>query len=101
MQITNKKGEKLYLVIITSSKEFNKPFVTLKTWEDSIKIFKDVTQEMDNDEWYSKIISLEIHEVDDNLHSRSASAQTIVNHKGWGSDYYKEISITPANDFYW
>lgn len=100
MHITNRKGENLYLVVRTSSREFNKPFITIKTWEDAIKILKDSTKEVDNEEWYRKVISCNICEIEDNLHSKNAHAQTLLNHKGWGADFYEELSIEPAYAHY-
>lgn len=101
MQIVNKKGEKLYLVVRTSSKEFNKPFITLKTWEDAIKMLKDDTIELDNEDWYRKLISCTICEIEDTTHSKNAHAKMLLNHRGWGGDFYEEINIEPAYDFYY
>ena len=99
MQITNKKGEELYLFVRTSSKEFNRPFITIKTWEDAIKLLHDHITERDDDLWYSKCINVTIKDSDEN--NKSASAQMVRKQKGWGGDYYEEISIEPAYDFYW
>ena len=100
MHITNRQGEKLYLYIRTSSQEFNRPFIVLKTWEDAIKMLKDDTKELDNDDWYSHNISLTINEVEDSTRSKNAHAKMIRNHRGWGGDYYEEISIEPAYAHY-
>lgn len=86
--LKNKKGEQLFHYIHTNSKEFNRPSVSLLTWEDAIKKLKSYAQDFDNPTWYRKVISLSIDE-----ERHDATAELVVNHKGWGYNYFECITI--------
>ena len=91
MTLTNKEGEKLYLYVRTSSQEFSHPHIVIATWEECLQMFNEAVVDVDNDSWLKKVISKKIE-----LEYQRAHAQLLKNHKGWGYDYYEEITISVA-----
>lgn len=89
MQLTNQKGEKLYLLTIVKTNEVTSPSAYLVTWDEGQKRFCKFTKEQEDDSWSKKIVKLEESEL--RLH-----AIMITNHKGWGSDYFEIFNLQPA-----
>jgi hypothetical protein len=89
MQLTNQKGEKLYLLTIVKTNEVTSPFTSLVTWEKAQKRFANFTEEREDDSWSKKIVKLQ--KTESRLY-----AVMITNQKGWGSDYFEIFSLEPA-----
>lgn len=94
MQLQNKKGEDLYLLVITESKEFNRPSIRVNTWEKVTKDFEDFIKEVDNESWLIKQVKVER-----NPEYHRMEATLLCNHKGWGSDFFRVITIESAYSF--
>lgn len=92
MQITNKKGEKLYLVVRSKSNDIS-PYTGVKTWEKAMEDFNDFTEDVDNEAMFRKTVKKNIDE------GHRAIASCIENRKGWGSDYMVYIEVSPLYDF--
>lgn len=94
MQLQNKKGEDLYLLTIVESRDFCSPHVRINTWETVTKDFEKFIQEVDNDNYLIKQVKVErlpeYHRM---------KAILLCNHKGWGGDYFKSITIESAYTF--
>lgn len=88
-QITNKKGEKLYILTAVSTNDI-RPYVTVNTWAKCKEQLERMTTEIDNDIFFAQLIHKSINE---EYHSAEASVRC--NRKGWGSDYFKYITIEP------
>ena len=86
-QLTNTKDKKLFILTITSTNDI-KPNVKVHTWERSIELFNCYTSEEDNDRYFSQVIQKEIRK-------DSAEALMRCNRKGWGSDFFKYLTIEP------
>ena len=86
MQILNKKGETLYLVVCSSSKEL-RPTTYIKTWNDALELFNKLTADRDDEQFFCKTVKRKVREGID------AQAACIENHKGWGCDYAKYVEI--------
>jgi hypothetical protein len=93
MEVTNSKGEKLYQVIDTNSKEFNRPSVYLKTWEEAEEFFNKAIEERDTDTMLVQQITV----TRDSQYR--LEAQLRCNRKGWGFDYFRCIIVEPALTF--
>lgn len=91
MQLQNKKGEDLYLLVITESKEFNAPHIKINTWESVTKSFEDLIKEVDNENWLVKQVKVER-----NPEYHRMEATLLCNHRGWGSDFFRVITIEAA-----
>lgn len=93
--IRNKKGEELYILIVVSTNDI-KPYILVNTWENCIARFNHLTVETDND----RVFAQKIHKVvDDERHLAEASMRC--NRKGWGSDFFKYITIEPLYTEAW
>lgn len=92
-QIKNRQGEKLYIITIVSSNDI-KPLIKVDTWEECLKTFKSVTEEVNNDNFLVQLIHKELTEV-------TAEASIRCNKKGWGNDYFRYITIEPLYTQAW
>ena len=88
-QITNKKGEGLYIFISVSTNNI-KPYIKIDTWAKCKKQLEYITTEQDSVSFFAQLIH---KEVDEEFHKAEASMRC--NKKGWGSDYFKYITIEP------
>ena len=86
-QIENRKGEKLYIFIISNTNSI-KPYIYVNTWEKCLNKFKECTKELDNDSFFAQIIYKNISE---ETHIAEASMRR--NNKGYGCDYFNYITI--------
>lgn len=93
--IKNTKGEDLYIIIVISTNDIQ-PHVTASTWEECIKKLEQLTLEVDNDRFFAQLIHKEI-----NKDCHRAEASMRCNKKGWGSDYFKYITIEPLYTDTW
>lgn len=94
MVLKNQKGEEMYQVIITSSKEFDSPKIRTNTWEKCVKDFEELIQEVENDNW--SVRQVKVNRLPD-YHRMEATL--ICNHKGWGGDFFKHIYIDSVWEF--
>ena len=94
-QIENRKGEKLYIFTISNTNSI-KPYIYVNTWEKCLNKFKECTKELDNDSFFAQIIHKNISE-----ETHTAEASMRCNKKGWGSDYFKYITIEPLYTDAW
>lgn len=76
-QITNKKGEKLYILTAVSTNDI-RPYVTVNTWEKCKETLERITIEKDTSTFFAQLIHKEIHE-DNN----TANASMRCNKIGW------------------
>ena len=86
-QIKNRKGEKLYIFIISNTNPI-KPYTYINTWEKCLKKFEECTKELDNDSFFAQIIHKNISK-----ETHTAEASMRYNNKGWGCDYFQYITI--------
>ena len=94
-QITNKKGEKLYILTVVSTNDI-KPYIKVNTWEKCKDLFSQMIKEQDDDSFFAQLIHKEVNE---EFHKVEASMRC--NRKGWGSDYFKYITIKPLYTDAW
>ena len=94
-QITNEKGEKLYILTAVSTSDI-KPYIRVDTWEKCKDLFSKIITEQDDDRFFAQLIH---KEVDEEFHKAEASMRC--NKKGWGSDYFKYITIEPLYTQAW
>ena len=94
-QITNKHGEKLYVLTIVFT-NIIKPSIVVDTWTKCKKRLKYMTKERDDSIFFFQLIHKEINE-----ESHTAEASMRCNRKGWGSDYFKYITIEPLYTTSW
>lgn len=92
-QIQNRQGEKLYILTIVSTNDI-KPYIKVNTWKECLKTFKSVTEEVNNDNFLVQLIHRELAET-------TAEASIRCNKKGWGSDYFRYITIEPLYTQAW
>lgn len=88
-QITNEKGEKLYILTAVSTNDII-PYVTVNTWAKCKEQLERMTTEVNNDRFFAQLIHKSINE---EYHSAEASMRC--NKIGLGSDYFKYITIEP------
>lgn len=93
--IKNSKGERLYLLIMVNTNTI-KPYVEVRTWNEAIASFNELTVERNDEQYFAKLISKEI-----NKDSFMAKAIMIRNHKGWGCDFFTYITIAPLSSRDW
>lgn len=86
-QITNKKGEGLYILTVVSTNDI-KPYVKVDTWTKCKATLERMTTEVDSDIFFAQLIHKEINE-----EFRKAEASVRCNKKGWGNDYFQYITI--------
>lgn len=94
-QITNKKGEKLYILTSVSTNDV-RPYVTVNTWEKCKETLEQITIEKDTSTFFAQLIHKEVNE---EFHKAEASMRC--NKIGWGSDYFKYITIEPLYTEAW
>lgn len=95
MFITNSKGECLYVLTCVSTNDI-RPYVTVNTWAKCKATLEQMTTEIDNYTFFAQLIHKEI---DEEHHKAEASVRC--NKKGWGSDYFKYITIEPLYTEAW
>lgn len=89
MQLTNQKGEKLYLLTIVKTNEITVPSTSIVTWEKGVKRFQTFTREQEDDFCSKKIVKLQKSE-------QRLYAIMITNRRGWTTDYFEIFSLQPA-----
>lgn len=94
-QIKNRKGEKLYIFIISNTNSI-KPYTYVNTWEECLKKFEVCTKELNNDSFFAQIIYKKISE---ETHTAEASMRR--NNKGFGYDYFSYITVNPLYTEAW
>ena len=94
-QIINKKGEKLYILTSVSTNDI-RPYIKVSTWEKCKEQLEDITTEKDDDRFFAQLIHKEVNE-----EFNRAEASMRCNKKGWGSDYFKYITIEPLYTEAW
>ena len=94
-QITNKKGKNLYILTSVSTNDI-KPYITVDTWEQCKEQLEQMIVETDNDRFFAQLIH---KKVDEEFHKAEASMRC--NRKGWGSDFFKYITIEPLYTKSW
>lgn len=94
-QITNRKEEKLYILIATSTNDI-KPYIEVDTWENCIGILKCMIKEKHTDRVFIQLIHKEVNE---EMHRAEASIRC--NRKGYGSDFFRYITIEPLYTDAW
>ena len=87
--IRNKKEEELYIILVVSTNDI-KPYIKINTWAKCKEQLEQVTEEVNNDRFFSQLIHKEVDEI-----SHTAEASMRCNRKGWGSDFFKYITIEP------
>lgn len=88
-QITNKKGEDLYILTSVSTNDI-KPYIKVDTWVKCKEELERITAEKDGVSFFAQLIHKEVDE-----ENYEAEASMRCNRKGWGSDYFKYITIKP------
>lgn len=91
MFLTNKKGEKLFTVVISKSNEIE-PYVNVYTWDEAINLLEKFNEELDGALWFRKIVKYDVN------YGHRARLEFVENHKGWGSDYFVVITISSIFD---
>lgn len=94
-QITNQKGENLYILTSVSTNDI-KPFITVNTWAECKEKLERMTVETDNDVFFAQLICKEVNE-----EKHTAEASMRCNKRGWGSDYFQYITIEPLYTGAW
>lgn len=94
-QITNKKGENLYILTSVSTKDI-KPHIKVDTWTKCKETLEQMTTEVNDDRFFAQLIHKEINE---EFHKAEASVRC--NEKGWGNDFFKYITIEPLYTEAW
>jgi hypothetical protein len=87
-QITNKKGEKLYILTSVSTNNI-KPYIKVDTWSKCKECLENITTE-NGAMFFTQLIH---KEVDEENHRAEASMRC--KKEGWGSDYFEYITIEP------
>lgn len=88
-RIQNSKGEKLYILTVVSTADI-RPYIRINTWAKCKEKLEQMTTEVDNDRFFAQLIHKRI---DEEFHNAEASMRC--NRKGWGSDFFKYITIEP------
>ncbi len=70
-QITNKKGEKLYILISVATNDI-KPYVTIDTWAKCKEKLEGMTTEINTSRFFTQLIH---KEVDEEKHTAEASVR--------------------------
>lgn len=94
-QITNKKGENLYILTSVSTNDI-KPYIKVDTWTKCMEMLERMTIEENDDRSLVQLIHKEINEK-----YNTANASMRCNRKGWGSDFFKYITIEPLYTSSW
>ena len=93
-QITNKKGEKLYILTVISTNDI-RPYIKVSTWEKCKELFSQMIKEQDDNRFFAQLIHKGVNELG------IAEASMRCNRKGWGNDYFKYITIEPLYTDAW
>ena len=94
-QITNKKGENLYILTSVSTNDI-KPYFHVDTWERCKELFNKMTVKQNDDSFFAQLIHKKINET-----MQIAEASVRCNRKGWGNDYFQYITIEPLYTGAW
>lgn len=94
-QITNKKGENLYILTSVSTNDI-KPYIKVDTWTKCREMLERMTIEENDDRSLVQLIHKEINEK-----YNTVNASIRCNRKGWGSDFFKYITIEPLYTSSW
>lgn len=94
-QITNKKGEGLYILTSVSTNDI-KPYIKVDTWAKCKEELEYMTIEKDGVSFFGQLIHKEIDE-----ENHEAEASMRCNRKDWGNDYFKYITIEPIYTEAW
>lgn len=94
-QITNKKGENLYILTSVSTNDI-KPYITVDTWAKCKELFTKLTITQEDEHFLTQLVHKEINE---EFHKAEASMRC--NKKGWGNDFFKYITIEPLYTQAW
>lgn len=94
-QITNKKGENLYILTSVSTNDI-KPYIKVDTWTKCKEMLERMTIEVNDDRSFVQLIHKEIDE-----EFNTANASMRCNRKGWGNDFFKYITIEPLYTQSW
>lgn len=93
-QITNKKGEKLYILIDVTNNI--KPYITVNTWVKCMERLKGIITEIDSSKFYTSIARKKIDE-----ENHTAEVLLHIIEHGLGSDFMKYIIIRPLCSEAW
>lgn len=93
--IQNRKGEKLYILTAVFTNSI-KPNIIVNTWAKCKEQLEQMTTEIDNDRLFAQLIHKSI---DEEFHYAEASMRC--NRKGWGSEFFKYITIEPLYTEAW
>lgn len=88
-QVTNQNGERLYILISVSTNDIE-PYITVNTWAKCKEQLEYITTEKDNSSFFAQLVHKEVNE---EFHKAEASMRC--NKRGWGSDFFKYITIEP------
>lgn len=94
-QIKNRKGEKLYILTVVHTNEIS-PKITVDTWEGCKKKFESFCEEINNDRFFAQLIHKEIDE-----EAYKAEVSMRCNQRGWGSDFFRYMTINPLYTEAW
>lgn len=94
-QITNKKEENLYILTSVSTNDI-KPYITVDTWAKCKETLESMTTEINDDRFFAQLIHKRI-----SRERHTAEASMRCNKKGWGSDFFKYITIKPLYTQSW
>lgn len=94
-QITNKKGENLYILTSMSTNDI-RPYFHVDTWERCKELFTKMTIKQDDDHFFAQLIHKELND-----EFGKAEASIRCNKKGWGSDFFRYITIEPLYTQAW
>ena len=93
-QIENRKGEKLYILTAVSTNNIQ-PYIKVDTWKNCKDLFSRILTEQDDDRFFAQLIHKKLNELG------TAEASMRCNRKGFGSDYFKYITIRPLYTDAW
>ena len=93
--IQNGKGEPLYILTSVTTNDI-KPYITVNTWAKCKEQLKQMITEENNDRFFAQLIHIAVDEI-----SHTAEASMRCNRKGWGSDFFKYITIEPLYTEAW
>lgn len=94
-QITNREGEKLYILTVVYTKDIN-PYITVNTWEKCKEKLEYMTTGKDSSRLLTQLTYKKINE---ELGIAKVSIRR--NKRGWGCDYFIYITIKPLYTEAW
>lgn len=86
-QITNNKGENLY-ILIAASTNCIEPYIKVDTWEKCKEHLEGMTTEVNNSRFFVQLVHKKVDE-----ESHKAEASMRCNKKDWSSDYFMYVTI--------